>query len=198
MSLFKRGDNTREATRGGPSTPRQGSGSGLGDDVETPARDGQPPPPVPPLGWYPDPDNPTALRFWNGDAWDAAEAHGLFAVPLGLDEDATLEHLSSPAEARGAGAPSAMTGRVLTVATVAAAGIVGTAALLAVQPEPTPCYQPTPALGAPVPPEYGRTSNGCTPPEPRIGQGAGDPAGPHGPYGPYSTRAELHQPDPGV
>lgn len=26
-------------------------------------------PDPPPAGWYPDPDNPTCLRWWNGQTW---------------------------------------------------------------------------------------------------------------------------------
>jgi hypothetical protein len=29
--------------------------------------------PNPPAGWYPDPQQPNALRYWNGATWTEAE-----------------------------------------------------------------------------------------------------------------------------
>lgn len=204
MTLFKRGKSTDAASRRTPfaSLPCDEPGSSADPQSTTPTDD-QPPPPAPPLGWYPDPDNPAALRFWNGDLWDAADGPGRFADTNHLADASTPDRLSSPAEATGrGGAPWAVSPRALVAAAaLTTACTAGAVALLSPQPTPSRC----PPLSA-VPrhaatPEAGRSPSECSLPEHPSGQDGVDPVGPHGPYGPYGrypTIAEFRPPDPGV
>jgi hypothetical protein len=99
------------------------------------------------MGWYADPEDPSAMRFWNGRSWDepvAADAYGHSSWPGGMS---VSEELISPSEVRriDEGRPASTETRarptqlLLVAAALAVAGTVGS--LLAVQTEPLPCQE---------------------------------------------------------
>lgn len=189
MTLFRRGTSSAAAGRREPSAP-----------LPAPETQGStdPPPPAPPLGWYPDPDNRSALRFWNGDAWDAADGA---ALTIGPGERCLPEQLCSPSEAgrlRASGfekrRPWARSPRILLAAVLAAPGIV--AAALALQTESPACSTETEALGFATTSQEGRLTD-CVVPEVQSPRRIVDPEGPHGPH-PPAVVARCYFLDPGV
>ena len=198
MTFFKRGNSSDDADRRGSPAPSRAleTRASAGSPPSPPA--GQPPPPPAPLGWYADPENPAALRFWNGDEWDAPDGAAAMA---GLSVQPTPETLCSPTEAGRLGDAGsdertswARTSRAcLAAAAVAAAGTAG--ALLAQATAPADCLEPTAVLGAATTPEDPRLTE-CTQPDVPTQHLGADPEGPHGPYPPVSAR--CHALDPGV
>ncbi|WP_165372544.1 DUF2510 domain-containing protein [Nocardioides iriomotensis] len=99
------------------------------------------------MGWYADPEDPSAVRFWNGRSWDepvAADASGHSPWPGGTTS--VSEELMSPSEVRfDVGRPSSAETRprspqlLLVAAALAVTGTVGS--LLAVQAVPLPCQE---------------------------------------------------------
>lgn len=202
MTLFKRGNSNGESSRRGSPTPRPVHKANPSDDPQpTTTPHDPPPPPAAPLGWYPNPDNPTALRFWNGAAWDASDGVALYADPTGLGSTSVPEQLSSSIEAGRLAvtgseglAPWARSSRIfLSAAALAAAGTVAT--LLDMQTAPAPCQEVTAVLEDAIRPEAGRLTE-CAWPEERTHHVGADPEGPHGPYPPPIEKCFRH--DPGV
>jgi hypothetical protein len=102
---------------------------------------------VAPLGWYADPDDPSAVRFWNGHAWDEPGVSDVSGGSTWPGAMPVFEELVSPAEVRPFDAdPPPRNGAwgrppqvFLAAAMLAVAGTVGS--LLAVQPVPLPCQE---------------------------------------------------------
>lgn len=109
---------------------------------------------APAAGWYPDPADPSAKRWWSGEGWtDHVQSAPVAPVPVPMQPDAPLPVVAEAPAAPAAPVVEAPAAPVVEAPAVAAPVVEAPAALAVEAPAaPTPLVEPPAVVAPPVAP----------------------------------------------